>query len=354
MVDGEHLPGAGESGLHLVGDQHDVVAAAPVGQRGEEAGRRDDEPALALDRLDHQRGEVLDPHLLLDDVECLPGRLGAVATAVAERVGHRRAVDLRGERAESALVGHVLRGQGHRQVGAAVVGVVERHHRLLPGERPGDLDRVLDRFGTGVEQHRPLLVAAGRHLVEPLGDAHVALVRRDHEAGVGERLHLGGHGLRDPRSTVADGGDRDPRAEVDQGVTVHVDDDAATGGHGVDRQGGADRLRDCGVLARLQGPRPRAGDLRDEAALLGQGRSAGGQRGVGHRVLQGSAGCRRRPRYEPTGREGTGKNAQSVGQSPVQNCHHGDARRPACRRRPRPGADPRPGAGAGGALGRHQ
>ena len=55
----------------------------------------------------------------------------------AVRVGHRHPVDLVGERAEAVLVRHVLRGQRHRQVGAAVVGVVERDDRRPAGVRAG-------------------------------------------------------------------------------------------------------------------------------------------------------------------------------------------------------------------------
>ena len=60
-----------------------------------------------------------------------PSVASSLPIGVAERIGQRRAVDLRGERAEAVLVRHGLRGQRHRQVGAAVVGVVERDDRLL-------------------------------------------------------------------------------------------------------------------------------------------------------------------------------------------------------------------------------
>ena len=66
---------------------------------------------------------------------------------VAERIRQRRTVDLGGKRAEAVLIRLHLRGQRHRQVGAAVVGVIERHHRLLVCVGPGDLDRVLHRLG---------------------------------------------------------------------------------------------------------------------------------------------------------------------------------------------------------------
>ena len=98
--------------------------------------------------------------LLVDHVDRARGGLGRRSAAVAERVGHRGAVDLAGERTEAVLVGHVLRGHRHRQVGAAVVGVVEDDHGVAAGVDAGDLDGVLDRLGAGVEQRRLLRVVA--------------------------------------------------------------------------------------------------------------------------------------------------------------------------------------------------
>ena len=74
---------------------------------------------------------------------------------------------------------------------------------------------------------------------------------------------------------VADRGDRDAGAEVDQRVAVGVDHDAAAGGGGVDGHGQPDPGRDGGGLAGLElgGPRTRQG--RHQTALLGQGGSTG-------------------------------------------------------------------------------
>ena len=165
--------------------------AAPVGQRRQEARRRDDEAALALDRLDEHAGDVGRPDLRLDHRDRAGGGLLAgQARLVAERVGHRHPVDLARERPEAVLVGHVLRGQRHREVGPAVVGVVEDDDGLPAGGQPGDLDRVLHGLGAGVEQRRALLVVAGGQPGQLLADGDVPLVRPDHEAGVGEGGHL--------------------------------------------------------------------------------------------------------------------------------------------------------------------
>ena len=110
--------------------------------------------------------------------------VGAGGPAV--RVGHRHPVDLGGERPEAVLVRHLLGGQRHREVGAAVVAVVDDHHGGPAGGGACDLHRVLHRFGAGVEQGRALLVVARGEPVQLLAHRHVALVGRDHEAGVGE------------------------------------------------------------------------------------------------------------------------------------------------------------------------
>ena len=160
----EPVARAAEARLHLVGDEEDAVLAAPVGHLPHEARRRHDEPALALDRLEDDGGEVLLAHLrvhLLDeDVERL---LGAVRRAARppERVAHRRPVDLAGEGAEPVLVRHVLGGQRHGEVGPPVVAVVEGDDRLPAGHVTGDLDGVLDGLGAGVEQGGALLMVAG-------------------------------------------------------------------------------------------------------------------------------------------------------------------------------------------------
>jgi hypothetical protein len=143
------------------------VVAAPLRQRGQEAGRRDDEAALALDRFDDDRGRVLLANLgmnLVGDIAeslCL-AVLFAARPAVG--VGHRHAVELGGEGPELVLVGHVLGRHRQRQVGASVVGVIEGDDRILAGVVPGHLDRILDRLCPGVEERRALLVVPGVRL----------------------------------------------------------------------------------------------------------------------------------------------------------------------------------------------
>jgi hypothetical protein len=74
-----------------------------------------------------------------------------------------------------------------------------------------DLDRVLDGLGPGVEQDRLLDVVTGGQLGELLTDLYIAFVRRNHEAGVGECLHLVGDPPHDGGGGVANVDDSDAR-----------------------------------------------------------------------------------------------------------------------------------------------
>ncbi len=56
---GEHGAGAGEAGLHFVGDQHDAVFVAGGAESGEELRRRNDEAAFAEHGFDDDGGDGL-------------------------------------------------------------------------------------------------------------------------------------------------------------------------------------------------------------------------------------------------------------------------------------------------------
>lgn len=67
VLAGEHRARARETGLHLVGDEHHPVVAAPGEQGRQEALGRHDESALAGDRLDDDGGQVVGADLAVDD-----------------------------------------------------------------------------------------------------------------------------------------------------------------------------------------------------------------------------------------------------------------------------------------------
>jgi hypothetical protein len=157
--------------------------------------------------------------------------------------------------------------------------MVEDDHRGSAGRVAGNLDGVLDGLRARVEQRRALVVVAGREPVQFLADAHVALVRGDHETGVGEPLDLLADRVDHRRGGIADAGDGDARAEVDELVAVDVDKQAvaALGDEHGERRGdaGGHRARAAG----LQGARGRAGDLGAQARMRGGGRAHGDLQG---------------------------------------------------------------------------
>ena len=143
VLAGEHRAGAGEPGLHLVGDEHHVVLAAPVHQRRQEAWAGTMKPPSPWIGSMTTAARLSAPICLSITVSArraaqftVGGQLLA-ELGVAERVRQGSTVDLGGERTEAVLVGHGLGGQRHGQVGAPVIGVVEGHHRLSCGCRPG-------------------------------------------------------------------------------------------------------------------------------------------------------------------------------------------------------------------------
>ncbi len=255
VVAGEPVTGAAEAALNLVGDEHSAVVAAPLRKPWQKAVRWHDEATLALNRFDDHRRHLVLAHLHVHQRFELSERLVRDVLGIARPavgVGHRHAVDVGREGPEPMLVGHVFGGERHGQVGAAVVGVVEAHHGGASGGHARDLDGVLDRLGARVEQGRLLGVIARGEFGELFGHLDVALVRGDHEAGVGELLHCLVHASHDSRRSVADRCHGDARAEVDQVVAVGVDQNAAAGFDDVGRQGGRDAVGDAGLLTARQ------------------------------------------------------------------------------------------------------
>ncbi len=109
MLDREHAARAAEPGLHLVDDEHDLVPVADRAHARDELLRRDDEPALALHGLEHDRGDVVRRNL--GEKGPLEGGERLVARDAAVLVRERNAVDLGRERAEACLVRVRLRGE---------------------------------------------------------------------------------------------------------------------------------------------------------------------------------------------------------------------------------------------------
>jgi hypothetical protein len=151
--------GARHAALDLVGDHDDAVLGAPLLQDRQVALGGHHEAALALDGLDHEAGEVAAP-----DAFSRYAIVRAAASWPRGRRGRGRSsgvVHVARERAEPGGVGARLVVHGHREVGAAVVGVVEHRDGAAARELAGDLHAVLDRLGARVHEHAALLQLPG-------------------------------------------------------------------------------------------------------------------------------------------------------------------------------------------------
>ncbi len=146
MLQREEAPGAPEAGLHLVADEQRARLAAERLRAGQVA-LRGEVHALALHRLDHERGDVAARELALQRVE------------VAE--GHSLAPGQQRPEALAEVVVAVERERAEREPVEGVLGVEDPR---AAGGRARDLDRGLDRLGAAVGGHhrRPRSPARAR------------------------------------------------------------------------------------------------------------------------------------------------------------------------------------------------
>ena len=136
VLDGPHLPGPTGAGLDLVGDEQAAVLVADAAQALEEAVLRDDVPALALDRLEDDRGDLVRRRQLVEQDLIEPAQV-LHATV-------RRVEDAGEQRAEPGVVLRLGRRQRDRPVRPAVEGAEEGDDVRPLRREPGQLDRCLD------------------------------------------------------------------------------------------------------------------------------------------------------------------------------------------------------------------
>ena len=109
VLEGEHLPGASEAGLHLVQREVRPVPAAEL-LRALQVARRGEVHALALHGLDQEQGDILALQFPLERVEVVPGDLVEVGKERPEALRPLGAAVGR-ERAESEAVEALARRQ---------------------------------------------------------------------------------------------------------------------------------------------------------------------------------------------------------------------------------------------------
>ena len=147
VLDRPHLAGPPGARLDLVGDEQDAVLVADLAQALEEAVLGDDVAALALDRLDDDRRDLVGRGELVEQDLVEP--LEVLDPAV------RRVEDARQERPEAGVVLRLRGGQRDRAVRPAVERAEEGDDVRPVGRVAGELDRGLDDLGAGVAEVRP-------------------------------------------------------------------------------------------------------------------------------------------------------------------------------------------------------
>ena len=96
------------------------------------------------------------------------------------------------------------------------------------GVGAGDLDGILDCFGAAVDEESFLGKFSGRDFVHALGEADVAFVGRDLDAGVEEFVELAADGI-DHRFLAMTGvGAADASGEIDVAVAVDIFEPASS------------------------------------------------------------------------------------------------------------------------------
>src|SRR6266478_1297675 len=191
MFGGEPFAGAGETGLHFVGDEENAVLAADILQELEIIARGNDEAAFAENGFGDYGGDGFRSDGTLEGVfEIMGEGFGGGAFFGAVGIGEGNPIDVAGEGLEAGFIRMRFTGQRHGEKGAAMEGVLETDYGGALGVGTGDLDGVFDGFGAGVEEDGFLWKIAGGERVESFGDGDVAFVGSDGETEMQVLLEL--------------------------------------------------------------------------------------------------------------------------------------------------------------------
>ena len=204
---GEELPATAVAGLDFVENQHRFVLGAERAEVAHELVRRQLDAAHALDALDDDRRDAA------------LAEFGFDGEGVVEReVSNIQSLIDRGDDAR------VIRYADSRR-GAPVEGMLEGEDALLAVVERRELEGVLVRLGTGVDQEQGVVVVA-RSLAEAVGE--LLLERVNHRVGVKAQLaDLLADGLHVGRMAMSYGDDGMAAVEVEVLGAVGVPDVAA-------------------------------------------------------------------------------------------------------------------------------
>ena len=149
MVDAEKFARATEAGLHLVGDEQDIVVVANRAEARQEVRRWHNGPRLALHRFNDDRGHAVTHHM-----GCFEFLLHRTSAAI----GHKAHAF---EQRQEGLAEDRFAGHGQRPECLPVEPFLHRNDALLPGVELGQFQRAFDRFGPAVGKEAFLDVPGG-------------------------------------------------------------------------------------------------------------------------------------------------------------------------------------------------
>ena len=224
LIHREHVPGAAESALHLVGDEQDAELVAARAEAVHELLRSRDVPALADHRLDHDRRDLVGTDLGLEQpVEATQRPADLLLLVGHVGIGERRDVDLVREGSVTLAVDRARRRHRQREAGTAVERAVEHDEAPAIGGVLGELDRRLDRL-VARRREEERVDRAGRYLGEALGEGLEQIVGVHVGLRMDELLRLLGDGLGHLRMGVAGRRRGDAGGEVEVLVAARIDD----------------------------------------------------------------------------------------------------------------------------------
>jgi hypothetical protein len=171
-----------------------------------------DVDALALDRLDHERCHVAPREDLLESRQ------------IVER-DRRAGTDERSE----PLPKRAVAAQRHGAVGQAVERMLAMHDPGSAGRRPAELDRGLDRLGTGAAKEQLLQPrhVAGKALGQQTGEQRDVELDQTGELAAQHLLERVDHG----RMVASEGEDPEPAQQIEVAVAVGVEQVSPLGAH---------------------------------------------------------------------------------------------------------------------------
>jgi len=216
----EHLPRASGTGLHFVCDEEDPIFCADIPEASHEFGRGDEVASFPLNGFDEDGGDFfrgefplkVSLEVFLEDLKS-PSSIG---------VGVGEAMDIEELSAESLPLYGFAGGEGEGCPCSSMKCPLEADEFVSPGRMARELDRTLDRFGSGIAEKNFLRRFSGSELCKALTETTVGDIVKIRSGEVEEFIHLVVNCSANCRMCVAQIIHRDPRRKVDVAIAVNV------------------------------------------------------------------------------------------------------------------------------------